>query len=530
MAAATLAALPYREIWVVDFEFSALPGERPDPVCLVAWELRSGRKIKLWQDQFGPAPPYPIDASVVFVAYYASAELGCHRVLGWPMPARILDLFVEFRDRTNGLPTSNGAGLIGALAYFGLDSIGAVDKQEMRALVLRGDPWTGEERAAILDYCDGDVAALARLLPAMLPRLDLPHALVRGRYMAAVAAMEHAGIPISVPRLDTLRRHWAAIQDRLIADIDADYGVYDGRTFKVDRFEAFLIRAGIPWGRTETGRLELNDGAFRQAAKAHPIISPLRELRSALGEMRLSDLAVGEDGRNRTLLSPFRSRTGRNQPSNSKYIFGPSVWLRGLIQPPPGHGLAYIDWSQQEFGIAAALSGDAATCREETRDRALKTRLPLLVRTAMYALRGGFLVRPLLISLALGLTGMILSSLEENYPVVSAWVPHALFPSRADPQIAQIMLAAIAGSIMTVVSIVFAILLMTLTLASMQFSPRILVSFVRDRVTQWTLGVFLELSSIAWPHCPRHAAYRSPSLRLRVLPARWSLRSRPLSV
>jgi uncharacterized membrane protein len=121
----------------------------------------------------------------------------------------------------------------------------------------------------------------------------------------------------------------------------------------------------------------------------------------------------------------------------------------------------------------------------------LKTRLPLLVRTAMYALRGGFLVRPLLISLALGLTGMILSSLEESYPVVSAWVPHALFPSRADPQIAQIMLAAIAGSIMTVVSIVFAILLMTLTLASMQFSPRILVSFVRDRVTQWTLGVFL---------------------------------------
>src|SRR6202162_4096889 len=109
----------------------------------------------------------------------------------------------------------------------------------------------------------------------------------------------------------------------------------------------------------------------------------------------------------------------------------------------------------------------------------------------MYTLRGGFLVRPLLISLALGLTGMILSSLEEGYPVVSAWVPHALFPSRADPQIAQIMLAAIAGSIMTVVSIVFAILLMTLTLASMQFSPRILVSFVRDRVTQWTLGVFL---------------------------------------
>ena len=118
-------------------------------------------------------------------------------------------------------------------------------------------------------------------------------------------------------------------------------------------------------------------------------------------------------------------------------------------------------------------------------------RLPLLIRNATYALRGGFLIRPLLISLALGLTGMILSSLEESFPVVSDWVPQALFPSRADPQTAQIMLATIASSIMTVVSIVFAILLMTLTLASMQFSPRILVSFVRDRVTQWTLGVFL---------------------------------------
>ena len=34
--------------------------------------------------------------------------------------------------------------------------------------------------------------------------------------------------------------------------------------------------------------------------------------------------------------------------------------MRGLIKPPPGHGVAYIDWSQQEFGIAAVLSGDSA--------------------------------------------------------------------------------------------------------------------------------------------------------------------------
>ena len=44
--------------------------------------------------------------------------------------------------------------------------------------------------------------------------------------------------------------------------------------------------------------------------------------------------------------------------ATARYIFGPSVWLRGLIQPPPGHAVVYIDWSAQEIGIAAALSGD----------------------------------------------------------------------------------------------------------------------------------------------------------------------------
>src|ERR1022692_1759944 len=117
--------------------------------------------------------------------------------------------------------------------------------------------------------------------------------------------------------------------------------------------------------------------------------------------------------------------------------------------------------------------------------------LPLMIRHAMYSLRGGFLIRPLTIALTLGCAGAFLSWLEEMFPAASAWVPTVLFPSHADPQVAQVILAGIAASMMTVVSIVFAILLMTLTLASMQFSPRIIVSFSRDRVTQWTLGIFL---------------------------------------
>jgi uncharacterized membrane protein len=115
----------------------------------------------------------------------------------------------------------------------------------------------------------------------------------------------------------------------------------------------------------------------------------------------------------------------------------------------------------------------------------------LVIRQVAYNLRGGFLIRPLIIALTLGFIGAASSFVEELNPDLSALAPGMLFPSHSDPQVAQVILGGIAASIMTVVSIVFAILLMTLTLASMQFSPRIIVSFSRDRVTQWTLGIFL---------------------------------------
>jgi DNA polymerase-1 len=353
-----LAALPFAEIWVVDFEFIAESGDNPKPVCLAAWELRSGRKLRRWRDEFGTAPPYPTGSDVLFIAYYASAEIGCHLALGWPAPERVLDLFTEFRNQTNGIPTTSGAGLLGALAHYGLDSIGTVEKDVMRDLILRGGPWTDAERTAILDYCESDVAALARLLPVMLPHIDLPHALLRGRYMAAAAGIERNGVPIDLVTLERLKQNWLPIQDQLVSEIDASYGVYEGRTFKADRFGAWLTEKGIPWPRLDSGRLDLGDDTFREMARAYPAVAPLHELRHTLSKMRPSELMVGQDGRNRTMLSAFRARTGRNQPSNTRFIFGPSRWLRGLIKPPPGYGIAYIDWQQQEFGIAVALSGD----------------------------------------------------------------------------------------------------------------------------------------------------------------------------
>jgi len=362
-----LDRFPFQHPVAVDFEFefgghqsmeeAGRSGERPRPVCMVAKDLRSGHVWKLFRGEFGSAPPFPID---VLVAYYASAELGCFKALSWQPPTFVLDLFTEFRARTNGRETPNGASLLGALTFFGLDGIDATEKQDLRTLVLSGGPWSAADREAILAYCESDVLALERLLPAMLPQIDVPRSLLRGRFMKSAAAIEWNGTPIDVTTLELLRRYWTDIQDDLIAAIDNDYGVFEGRTFRLERWERWLAVRGVPWPRLASGRLDLSDDTFRQMARAYAAVSPMRELRSALSEMRLADLAVAKDGRNRTLLSAFRARTGRCQPSTTRYIFGPSVWLRNLIQPPPGYGAAYIDWSQQEHGIAAVLSGDPA--------------------------------------------------------------------------------------------------------------------------------------------------------------------------
>lgn len=355
-------AVEFQTIWFVDFEFSAEPGECPIPICLVAKELMSGQTLRLWQDelQHYSHPPYAVDGGSLFVAYYVPAEISCHLTLGWQTPQCVLDLYVEFRNLTNGLETPLGRGLPAAMAWFGLNGVDALEKEGMRNLAMRGGPFTATERRALLDYCQSDVDALAMLFARIQPQIDMPRAILRGRYTVAAARIEHVGVPIDVPVLHSFQEHWSDLQDHLIHKIDMDYGVYDGRTFKSDRFAELLANRNVPWPQLESGRLALDDETFRVMVSAYSWLEPLRQLRQALAMLRPTSLTVGRDQRNRCLLSIFGAVTGRNTPSNTKFIFGAPSWLRGLIRPAHGSGLAYVDWAQQEFGIAAALSGDHA--------------------------------------------------------------------------------------------------------------------------------------------------------------------------
>jgi DNA polymerase I len=64
-----------------------------------------------------------------------------------------------------------GKGLIGALRYYGLRNIGPKKKDAMRERIMRGWPFTPDEKKAILAYCAEDVEALQLLLPRMLQEI-----------------------------------------------------------------------------------------------------------------------------------------------------------------------------------------------------------------------------------------------------------------------------------------------------------------------------------------------------------------------
>jgi DNA polymerase I len=362
---ATISELPFKTVWAYDSEFIAQPGEWPDVVCLAAHELKSGQTIRLWRDQLGPAPPYPTDESALFVCFVANAENSCHLALGWPLPKNILDLSPEFRRIVNGRTAPQGKGLLGALAYYGFDTIGSKRKDDMRKRILQGWPFTAEELERILEYCASDVLALGQLLPKMLPSIELDLALHRGEFTGvACAHMERRGVPIDMEIFPDLqeKRAWAFIRDAMVPMIDKQYGVYikdkDGEWhFNIELFEAYLRREGINnWPRLKTGKLNLRRKTFENMTRNWPELEKLRQLRHARNKMRTIKLSVGADGRNRSTLWAFQSKTGRTQPKASQWIFSPAVWLRSLIKPGPGRAVAYLDYSAMEFQLAAVLS------------------------------------------------------------------------------------------------------------------------------------------------------------------------------
>lgn len=105
-------------------------------------------------------------------------------------------------------------------------------------------------------------------------------------------------------------------------------------------------------------------------------------------------------------------------------------------------------------------------------------------RQLVYDLGSGLMFRPVVVVIGIASLAVIASA------GVRGW-SGTVWTSPGEPGAAQLVLGTIASSMMTVVSVVYSILLVALSLASMQFSTRVLRQLVRDPVSQVTLGIFV---------------------------------------
>ncbi len=221
-------------IWIADTEFYGSDGDLPVPVCAVFHNPLTGGTLRQWYEPGEtPRPPVPLNSWNLFIAFAAQAELMTFIQLGWEMPARILDLFIEYRHlnneyyRVQEMKAQKAFNLLAAASAYGIHLESAEFKKGMRDLILRGHPYTPEEQAKILDYCELDVqetSGLAEKMWADIP--DLRSAVFRGASARGFAWARATGIPVAADKLRQVNTHWSAISAELAKQVQDDFPVF----------------------------------------------------------------------------------------------------------------------------------------------------------------------------------------------------------------------------------------------------------------------------------------------------------------
>jgi DNA polymerase-1 len=227
-----LRALGCRELIAIDTEYVSRPGEHVIPVCVCAKSLFTGNMWRVWHHS-GSRSPFNTNPEIVYIAYSATAEWSYFLSCGWDLPRSIVDLYPERSLEINGRREPDGTRpsrkLLGAMEAHGIRTRDEVSKDLNIQLILRGAPYSAQERQRILDYCTDDVEDTIRLFDAMLPSMDIERALHRGNYTRPIAHIEYNGIRMDVKSIAKLRANWPRIMTKLALNVERAhrYGVYD---------------------------------------------------------------------------------------------------------------------------------------------------------------------------------------------------------------------------------------------------------------------------------------------------------------
>jgi DNA polymerase I len=234
-------------------------------------------------------------------------------------------------------------------------------KEDMRSLAYTKTDHTPEEIALLQDYCIEDNRMVVRLFNAMRPYIDFLRAPIRGAFMMEIERMRWHGIPIDVQLYRLAEQRAPTVVSKMRTELNRKLGaeVYYQDVFKRATMFQVMHRNGIPIPvDPKTGKYSCATRLIKSMIETYPILKEYYEDKRMIDAVKNLKLEIGSDGRNRFWLNPFGAKTGRNNPSTNRALFGLPHTMRSFMKPGPGMAIAQVDFGAEEIGIAAALSGD----------------------------------------------------------------------------------------------------------------------------------------------------------------------------
>jgi DNA polymerase I-like protein with 3'-5' exonuclease and polymerase domains len=359
----------FKNVVVYDYEFKAISGNPPEPVCVVYKELHSDKIIKQWLVGGGSTCPFPVHETL-FIAHYCNAEVSCDIALGYEKPRYIWDTFVEEKKLLNG-KLKQGYGLVDTALRYGITGVMDKNKKDYwRDTVINNYPnYSDEDKTGIIDYCLEDVLLTEKLFlkqSAALEKLDsnfkrvLQQALFHGRSMAITAQIEANGIPLNNDLYNDLDKYYDDVRRQEIDELQKVFDVYELGKFNHKKFEAALAKENLlnRWPKSAAGRLKTDDRTIYRFQEVNEKIMQFRNSKFIIESRTLKGFNVGKDGRSRAPLNLFGQITGRTNVSTAINPFGAPRRMRTIIGTDKEHILVYADWKSQEAVIQAYLSQD----------------------------------------------------------------------------------------------------------------------------------------------------------------------------
>jgi len=275
----------------------------------------------------------------LLIAFNASDTL---RYQGNQPDVKLLDLQTEFKWLINGKEKAYPDKLLDlsfetARQWFGLSETAGSLFSEIPSEVMARSIW--------------------QLYLKMAGELDIDSAIRRGQYVQVQSRIEGRGIPMDVQSLRFFAQNFDQCFEVLARSSNCSR-FFSGSEFNAISLRTYIEQNRIAWPVDSLGQLRLDKDTISDMSDVYSDLAELKQLYKLSLISRDVACLCDSEGFNRLPLNAYKTSTGRNAPGKGFILNQPKL-LRRFISPPEGQVIIEMDYGQQEFAVAAGLSGDS---------------------------------------------------------------------------------------------------------------------------------------------------------------------------